>query len=30
VLRAIRCVSPTQTTADVEAWRVIGATPLSR
>jgi putative hydrolase of the HAD superfamily len=30
VLRAIRCVSPTQTTADVEAWRAIAAIPLSR
>jgi 2'-5' RNA ligase len=23
-LRAVRCISPTQTRADVEAWRVVG------
>jgi 2'-5' RNA ligase len=28
-ITAVRCVSPTQTTADVAAWRVIGTTPLS-
>ena len=28
-LRAVRCVSPTRTRADVEAWRVVAATELS-
>lgn len=28
-ITAVRCVSPTQTTADVAAWRVMGTTPLS-
>jgi 2'-5' RNA ligase len=28
-LQAIRCVSPTQNRADVEAWRVVKTTPLS-
>jgi 2'-5' RNA ligase len=28
-ITAVRCVSPTQTSADVAAWRVIGTTPLS-
>jgi 2'-5' RNA ligase len=27
-IKAIRCVSPTETRADVEAWRVIGVTVL--
>ena len=28
-LRAVRCVSPTRTCADVEAWRVVATTELS-
>ncbi|HEX4653038.1 MAG TPA: 2'-5' RNA ligase family protein [Candidatus Udaeobacter sp.] len=28
-ITAVRCISPTQTTADIAAWRVIGTTPLS-
>ena len=28
-ITAVRCVSPTQTSADVTAWRVIATTPLS-
>ena len=28
-LRAVRCVSPTRTRADVEAWRVVATTELS-
>jgi hypothetical protein len=28
-LRAVRCVSPTRTRADVEAWRVVATTQLS-
>jgi 2'-5' RNA ligase len=28
-LKAIRCVSPTQSRGDVQAWRVVGATELS-
>jgi 2'-5' RNA ligase len=28
-IKAIRCVSPTESRADVEAWRVVGATVLS-
>lgn len=28
-ITAVRCASPTQTTADVAAWRVIATTPLS-
>ena len=27
-IKAVRCVSPTQSRADVEAWRVIGAARL--
>jgi 2'-5' RNA ligase len=29
VLKAIRCLSPTQSTADVEAWRAVATKPLS-
>ena len=29
-IKAVRCVSPTQSRADVEAWRVIGAEELFR
>jgi 2'-5' RNA ligase len=29
-LRAVRCLSPTRSRADVEAWRVMGTTELSR
>jgi putative hydrolase of the HAD superfamily len=29
-LKAVRCVSPTQSRADVEAWRVVAAKALSR
>jgi 2'-5' RNA ligase len=29
-IKAVRCVSPTQSRADVEAWRVIAAEELSR
>jgi len=28
-LKAVRCISPTQTRADVEGWRLVGATELS-
>ena len=28
-IQAVRCVSPTQTSADVELWRLIAATPFS-
>jgi 2'-5' RNA ligase len=28
-LKAVRCISPTQKRADVEAWRVVGTTELS-
>ena len=28
-LRAVRCISPTRTRADVEAWRVVATTELS-
>lgn len=28
-LRAVRCISPTQTRADVEAWRVVATTAVS-
>jgi 2'-5' RNA ligase len=28
-LRAVRCISPTRSRADVEAWRVMGTTELS-
>jgi len=28
-IKAVRCVSPTQTSADVEAWRVVAVTALS-
>jgi cyclic phosphodiesterase-like protein len=27
-LKAVRCISPTQSCADVEAWRVVAETPL--
>lgn len=29
-IKAVRCVSPTRSRADVEAWRVVGAQALSR
>ena len=29
-IKAVRCVSPTQSRADVEAWRVVGVQALSR
>jgi 2'-5' RNA ligase len=28
-IKAVRCISPTESRADVEAWRVLGATVLS-
>jgi putative hydrolase of the HAD superfamily len=28
-LKAVRCISPTRSRADVEAWRLVGATRLS-
>ena len=28
-IQAVRCISPTQTSADIELWRLIAATPFS-
>jgi hypothetical protein len=30
VIKAVRCVSPTESCADVEAWRVVAAASLSK